>query len=198
MLTVNFGSDVSELDNMVKDDMDRMRVNIRGLEATRSTIEEHVQLLEKDITRYESAIRTLEEKKIRQRELAQDIDMGKQGCSKIGQIISPHFRAEHMEKKYDDLKSRLVTGSEIDDTITDYQDLLQDCKYTHTYFAHTLLIYERVYRDQCLCLHALLSKFEALPVHNVPAKRAKKGTDEPTVPSASVPARVERPSSPSY
>ncbi len=72
-------------------------------------------------------------------------------------------------------------GSKIDDMITQYQLLLQDCKYTHTYFAQTLLIYERVYRDQSLCLRALLSKFETLPVQNVLAKRAKKGTDEPTV-----------------
>ena len=134
MLELNFGSDCSELDNMVEGDIVRLRATLQGMEATKSTMEEHVQILEKDINRFESSIRTLEKKRTDHDDLAQDIDVAKQCCSTIGQIIQPHLRAD-MEKKYDDLKSRMVTGKELDDLMAEYQRLLQDCKHKHTYFA---------------------------------------------------------------
>ena len=147
MLELNFGSDFSELDNMVEGDIVRLRATLQGMEATKSTMAEHVQILEKDINRLERAIlSTLD-----------------------------------------------------DDLMVEYQCLLQDCKHKHTYFANTLSMYEKVYRAQFVFLHYLLHcKIDTLPNQMPAGKKAKKSADEPTVPSASVPARVERPSSPSY
>ena len=143
MLELNFGSDFSELDNMVKGDIVRLRATLQGMEATKSTMAEHVQILEKDINRLERAIlSTLD-----------------------------------------------------DDLMVEYQCLLQDCKHKHTYFAYTLSMYEKAYRAQFVFLHYLLHcKIDTLPNEMPAGKKAKKSEDEPTV----APARVERPSSPSY
>jgi archaellum component FlaC len=54
--------EIKELDNMVKDDVLRVKASLRGLKETQSTMKENMQPLENDIIKYESAIRTLEEK----------------------------------------------------------------------------------------------------------------------------------------
>jgi prefoldin subunit 5 len=195
-MDMNFGSDISkELDNMVKDDVLGVKANLQGLEDTKSTIKEQMQLMEKEIIKYESAIRTLEEKRTDHDRLTRNIN----GYENFMAKYSPPELLGDLEKKCEDLKSRMVTGREIDELMAGLQYILQYCKYKHTCFAQSLAIYDKVCLEQHYFLDALQSKLEMIAHHHdVRAKKAKRDADEPTVPSASVSARVERPSSPSY
>ncbi len=106
--------------------------------------------------------------------------------SDIGTIVPPHVVAEWVSI-HDDLESEsklLALQQKVDDMMTSYVDMLKLANRQRAYFADLLTDY------------SLRPELDIS--HRVGANKAKKGADEPVAPSASAPARVESPSSPSY
>jgi hypothetical protein len=109
-------------------------------------------------------------------EVEQQIERIGHISSYIGTNVPPHVGADCL-KNYDELEPTLLASQQvIDDVMTDYVDLLKSAQIQRACFADLLMDIS----------------------HRVGAKKAKKGADEPVAPSASAPARVESPSSPSY
>ena len=173
-----------EIGSIVKENLSGVKSGLNRLEAKQATIKGLMQLVERDMSNFESAICTLEKKAIDYAEVAKEIDFHKiQIPKQIGQISSDID---------DDLESRfLASRKEVDDLLTRYMDLLKSSKRQHTDFAHLLS-----HLDTNSSSLRSLSQLE-IP-HRVGAKKAKKGADEPIIPSASASARVESPSSLSY
>jgi hypothetical protein len=178
----------------MKDNLSGSKSNLNRLEAKHGVIKGLVQLLERDAATYESAIRTLEKKKICYAEIAKQIDSNRNEVAKqmgrissdIGTIVPPHVVAEWVSI-HDDLESEsklLALQQKVDDMMTSYVDMLKLANRQRAYFADLLTDY------------SLRPELDIS--HRVGAKKAKKGADEPVAPSASAPARVESPSSPSY
>ena len=179
---MNFESDISEeMDNMVNGDMLGVKASLQGLGETKSTMKEHMRLLEEDIIKYEDAIRTLEEKRTSHDQLTQNMN----GYQNFMATHSPAHLLCDFEKKFEDLKSRMVTKLEIDELMARFQYKLQYSQYRHTCFAQSLAIYDKVCLEQNYFLDALQSKLEMTARHhNVRAKKAKRdadAADEPTV-----------------
>ncbi len=162
------------------------------IEATQASIKGLMQVVEKDMSTYESAIRTLETKATRCAEVAKEIESNRNEAAKRIQQISLAAGTivpdAELKKNYDDLESRiLATIQETNDLSTNYKDLLQSSQHRHAHLAHRLSHLDTEYSSLWSQSHRVGAK-----------KRAKKGADEPMAPGASVPARVESPSSPSY
>jgi hypothetical protein len=183
-----------EVGTIMKDNLSGSKSNLNRLEAKRGVIKGLVQLLERDAATYESAIRTLEKRKICCAEIAKQIDSNRNEVAKqmgrisseIGTRVPPHGVAEWVSI-HDDLESEsklLALQQNVDDMMTSYVDMLKLANRQRAYFADLLT-------DYSLGPELDIS-------HRVGAKKAKKGADEPVAPSASAPARVESPSSPSY
>jgi hypothetical protein len=183
-----------EVGTIMKDNLSGSKSNLNRLEAKHGVIKGLVQLLERDAATYESAIRTLEKKKICYAEIAKQIDSNRNEVAKqmgrissdIGTIVPPHVVAEWVSI-HDDLESEsklLALQQKVDDMMTSYVDMLKLANRQRAYFADLLTDY------------SLRPELDIS--HRVGAKKAKKGADEPVAPSASAPARVESPSSPSY
>ena len=179
---------------IIKDNLPGVKSDLLSrIEATQASIKGLMQVVEKDMSTYESAIRTLETKATRCAEVAKEIESNRDEAAKRIQQISlaagtnAPIDAE-LKKNYDDLESRIsATIQETNDLSTNYKDLLQSSQRRHAHFAHRLSHLDTEYSSLWSQSHRVGAK-----------KRAKKGADEPMAPGASVPARVESPSSPSY
>ena len=193
---INFVSAFGEeVGTIMKDNLSGSKSNLNRLEAKRGVIKGLVQLLERDAATYESAIRSLEETKICYAEIAKQIDSNRNEVAKqigrissdIGTIVPPRVVAEWVSNHDDNLESEsklLALQQNVDDMMTSYVDMLK------------LANHQRAYLADLLTDYSLRPELDIS--HRVGAKKAKKGADEPVAPSASAPARVESPSSPSY
>jgi hypothetical protein len=183
-----------EVGTIMKNHLCAKKSRLDRLEAKQAAIKGIMELLDRDEATYESAIRTLEKKKICYAEIAKQIDSNRNEVAKqmgrissdIGTIVPPHVVAEWVSI-HDDLESEsklLALQQKVDDMMTSYVDMLKLANRQRAYFADLLTDY------------SLRPELDIS--HRVGAKKAKKGADEPVAPSASAPARVESPSSPSY